>query len=288
MIAVALALAAALMYGSADFIAGLAARRASVFAITALSQLAGFSVVVLCLLTIAPGTPTSRDLVLGVAAGLAAPACLLLLYRALALGTISIVAPVSAVCAIAFPVVFGLVAGQRPGSIVLLGIAVAMIAVFLLGSPGQSVGPGEPRLSAAERFAPLGLAVAAGLMGGLFYVALNSTASRAGLWPLFAARVAGVVLLLGGGALAGRLRTWASQAALVPQVAAAGVLDALGSTAYLLAVRREAMAIVVTLVCLYPAMTVFLARVWLGERLGRVQQCGLVLAAIAIVLITRH
>ncbi len=284
MLAVALALGAAGCYGIADFIAGLAAKGRSAIGIALFAQGVGLLVLSALALLALGNQPSPADLLWGAAAGIAGPLSLILLYRGLADGLISIVAPVSGVCGIAFPVAVGMALGDRPAALALVGIGAAVVSVLLLGRSTPSDAAGAP---SRKLVAPFWLAVAAGAAGGIFYIALERTAEQAGLWPLVAARVTGVSAMTLVGLLSGRLGNWTREVRGVPKVGFAGVLDALASGAYLLAVRGESMPIVVTLVCLYPAVTVFLARLFLAERLSRWQQAGVALAALAVVLITK-
>jgi drug/metabolite transporter (DMT)-like permease len=127
------------------------------------------------------------------------------------------------------------------------------------------------------------LALAAGLAFGGFFVALSRTHASAGLWPLLAARVVSVALLGGAAWLTGRSLRPAPQSGRLILVAGAG--DMLANICYLLAVRRGLVSLVAVIVALYPAATVLLAQVVLGERLRRIQVAGLGLAASAAVLL---
>lgn len=281
-----LALGAAGLYGVADFIAGLATRGRSAIGMALFSQGVGLVVLAILAFLTSPQPPLASDLMWAVAAGVAGPISLILLYRGLADGLISVVAPVTGVCTIAFPVALGTLAlGEQPTPTVLFGVAVAAASVVLLGL----VAPAEGATSArpTRLMIPFWLAVASGITGGIFFVALDRTSADSGLWPMVAARVTGVSGMALFALLSRQLSIWARQAREVPRVAFAGVFDAFAGAAYLLAVRGGSVAIVVTLVCLYPAVTVFLARVFLGERLTGWQKAGIVLAAASVVLITK-
>ncbi len=286
MFAAMLALGAAGLYGVADFIAALATKGRSAIGMALFSQGVGMLVLVMLAAFTSTGTPARADLLWGACAGVVGPISLILLYRGLADGYISVVAPVTGVVSIAFPVAFGAVAlGQQPTAMVLLGVAVAAASVVFLGLVAPTEAPLSARTSAL--MAPFWLAVGSGFAGGLFYVALQRTSAGSGLWPMVAARCTGVSLMFLGGVLLRQLANWRKQVSQVPQVVVSGVFDAFAGAAYLLAVRRGSLAMVVTLVCLYPAVTVFLARVFLAERLTRWQQAGMVLAAASVLLITR-
>ncbi|MGY1683190.1 EamA family transporter [Geodermatophilus sp. SYSU D01176] len=274
--AVLLALASAVVYGAADFCGGLAARRATAFAVVTLSQLAGL-VALLPLLPWLGGDPTGSDLAWGAAAGAAGASGLVLFYRALAEGVMSVVAPVTAVTAAALPVVGGLALGERIGPWGLAGIALALVAVVLVAAEG---GPASLRTARPASLVP---ALVSGVLFGVFFVLLDRTGEAAQLSPLVAARVvsAGAVVL------AARLaaRSLSVPRGALPVVLLAGVGDMTANALFLLAAQQGQLAITGILASLYPVSTVVLAQVVLRERLAATQAAGLVAAGAAVVLI---
>ncbi len=275
--AILLALASAVVYGMADFCGGIASRRAAAATVVALSQAAGLVVVAL-LLPWLGGQPDRADLAWGAAAGVAGGAGLLLFYRALAAGVMSVVAPVTAVAAAALPVLGGLALGERLGPAAVAGIGLALLAVVLVAAEG-----GLSSLRSA-RTGTVGPALAAGAGFGLFFVLLERTGEDAGLTPLAAARIVSV-LLVGGLAMAtvGSLRV---PTRVLPVVLLAGVGDMAANALFLLATQAGGrLAITGVLASLYPVSTVVLAQVLLRERLAGAQRAGLAVAAVAVVLI---
>src|SRR5206468_2126019 len=114
-VANALAVAASIAYGAADFLGGLATKRGStVFATVVCSQATGLAVVLLALPFLPRASPTAADLAWGAVSGLAGGIGLALLYHGLAVGVMSVVAPVTAVCAVIIPVAVGVLLGERP------------------------------------------------------------------------------------------------------------------------------------------------------------------------------
>jgi drug/metabolite transporter (DMT)-like permease len=277
-VAVVLALASAVVYGAADFLGGLASRRASVFGVVALSQVVGLAAL-LALLPWLGGPVGPADLAWGAAAGLAGAAGLVVFFRALAGGVMSVIAPVTAVTAAAVPVLVGLLAGNRIGPWAAGGIALALTAVVLVSAEG-----GLWALRSA-RPASLGPALIAGTAFGLFFVLLDRTAQTSGLTPLVAARAASVALVVAV-ALAGRQALQVSRAAL-PLVAMSGVGDMSANALFLLATQTDGqLAVTGVLASLYPVSTVLLAQALLRERLAGAQVAGLGAAVVAVVLIT--
>ncbi|MBA2893968.1 EamA family transporter [Nonomuraea soli] len=263
-----------MVYGTADFLGGLATRRSRVLAVVVLSQIAGFALILL-LMPLLPGLFSSSALLWGMAAGVAGAAGLTLFYRALATGVMSVVAPTTAVTSTVLPVVFGLATGERPEILAVVGIVLAVVAVIMVGrSPSQG-----QRSSAASVLA----ALAAGAGFGGFFILLAQAPEGTGLWPLVGARITSItaVVLL---ALVTRGSLRPGKGAL-GIIAAAGALDMAANVLYLLAEQQGMLSLVAVLVSLYPASTLVLARFVLGERLQGVQVAGVACALGAVALI---
>ena len=276
--AVVLALASAAVYGASDFLGGMASRRASVFGVVALSQGIGL-VALLGLLPWLGGPVTPADLGWGAAAGLAGALGLVVFFRTLARGTMSVIAPVTAVTAAAVPVLVGVLSGDDIGPWAATGIALALAAVVLVSAEGG--------LSALWSARPASLvpALAAGAAFGLFFVALDRTSTESGLTPLVTARLASLLLVVVI-AVAGRRSLRVGRPAL-PVVALSGVGDMSANALFLLATQQDGpLAITGVLASLYPVSTVVLAQVLLRERLAAAQVTGLGTAVAAVVLIT--
>jgi len=201
---------------------------------------------------------------------------LALLYRGLAVGVMSVVAPVTAVSAVIIPVFVGLALGERPAGLAVVGVVLAVVAIVLISRSGVV----EEGKSATTGLAT---AVASGIAIGIFLVCLERTGPAAGLWPLVPARVVSVSFFVLAGLIARqkllpRRESWSI-------VVGGGTLDMVANILYLLAVRQGPLSIVATLTSLYPATTILLARIVLRERLRLVQQAGGACAGLAIVLI---
>jgi drug/metabolite transporter (DMT)-like permease len=199
-----------------------------------------------------------------------------LLYRGLAIGVMSVVAPVTAVCSVIIPVVVGVAQGERPAGQAIAGVLLAIVAIVLV-SQSDHAEPGKRATTG------LGIAIASGICIGVFLVLLQRTGPSAGLWPLAAARVVSVCCFIVVAMVAREKLRLTQKAA--PLVISGGALDMVANMLYLLAVRQGPLGIVATLTSLYPASTVVLARLLLRERLRAVQLGGVVCATVAIVLI---
>jgi drug/metabolite transporter (DMT)-like permease len=279
-----LALLSAACYGAADFLGGIAAKRANTVAVVVLSQLAGLVLLLVMFPFLPQAAPSKADFVWGALAGVTGGAGVALLYRALAIGVMSVVAPTTAVCAVVIPVVVSIALGERQPATTIGGIALAIAAIVLVSQSRQE--ESSVRGDAGQRRTrSLVYAVLSGVAIGLFFVALAQTREEAGLWPLVAARTASVGLFA-------VIAFFASQSLRIPAailgiVAAGGALDMLANLLYLLASRSGPLSVVVTLASLYPASTVLLAWLVLHERLSARQWVGVACALVAVIVIVR-
>src|SRR3954464_7640280 len=278
-----LALASAVLYGSADFFGGLTARRANTIATVFWSQFAGLVLLVLVLPFLPPTTVSSRDWLWGFAAGFSGGIGVAFLYRALAVGTMAVVAPTTAVIAAIIPVLFAFVMGERLRMLTLFGIGLALVAIILVSRPSA-----EPAGNQAQpknhRFPPgFVLALFSGISVGVFLLSLARTTMAAGMWPLVAARISSIALF---GLIAVATRRTLRMSPLAMATAfTGGTLDMLANALYMSAARIGPLSIVVTLASLYPASTVLLARWILHERLNALQIAGIACALVAVILI---
>lgn len=277
------ALIASVLYGAADFAGGRAARRAPLLGVTALSQATGLLLMLCAVPWLAP-LPAGHgaDLAWGVLAGLAGACGVSQLYHGLATAPASIVAPVSALLAVALPVATAIGLGERPGPAAGAGIALAALAIVLV-----SATPGADATDRGARRRAVALGVGSGLCFGVFFVALGRTSAASGVWPLLAARA---VSSCSAGLLAWRRGRVGTRRAPVrgalPAIVVCGALDTTANLLYQLAVRGGALSVVATLANLYPASTVALSALLLRERPRPLQVAGLALALVAIVAIT--
>ena len=281
MTAVLVSLASATLYGAADFLGGLAARRATTIAIVVISQLAGLIALGLMLPALPAATPTSIDWIWGAAAGVTGGIGVALLYRALAIGTMAIVAPITAVCAVAVPVGAAIALGERPGTWAMAGIALAITAIVLV-SRQKEADRSHADASPNRTRAPA-IALASGVAIGLFFLTLAQAGPNAGLWPLVAAR--GISSMLFAALAVAMRRSIRMPAPVLALAVAGGVLDMFANVLFLIATRHGDLSLVATLSSLYPASTVLLARTVLKERLSGGQIVGIVCALAAVVLL---
>ena len=276
------ALAAAVLYGTADFLGGAASRRAS--AIAVLSVTAPFGeVIVLAVALATGGTLHAGGLWWGMAGGAAGGAGLIVFYAGLAAAPMSVVAPVSALVSTVLPVSVAVAQGERPGPSVVAGGVICLIAITLVSMEGAKGGGG------GRHGGRTGLlyGLLAGLGFGLFFLFLRNAADSGVFWSAGMSRLAGAVIALAAAAVT-RTRPvcWCPDRRVFVMALASGAFDATANVCYLLATRAGLFGLAVVITSLYPGVTVLLARITLGERMRSVQRAGLALAAVGVVLLT--
>jgi drug/metabolite transporter (DMT)-like permease len=276
---IVLALAASACWGVSDFFGGLQSRRLSALTVVLGVESAGLLIAGAAVLISGKPVPGGEEAAWALAAGLAGVLGLTCFYRALAVGTMSIVAPISST-AVALPVVVGLARGDDLSAPQAVGLACAVAGVLLAGRE-----QGEDAASNAEARRAVLLALAAAVGFGTYFVGSAEAADGGVLWTLLLARAAAVPVLA---ALAA-----ASRVPLVPDRAdtlklfAIGALDLTATGLYTAATTHGALPVVAVLGALYPVATVLLARALLGERLSSTQGVGVGTALVGVALIAR-
>ena len=382
MLAVLLALASAVGYGSSDYAGGLAARRASIIRITILAQGVNAALMFLILPLAGLRAPSPGSLAWGAAAGLSGAMGALALYAGFRSAAFSVAGPLSAIGSAGFSVLAGLLLGERPGGLALLGIGLALPAIIgVSASPGSArpggagsgradsggAGSGRADSGQASRDGEAGQAstgeagqastgeagqastgeagqastgeagqastgeagqastgeagqastgeagqasrgeavqevggepgragaghpaagVAWGLVAGagfaVLFIALNRAGAGSGLWPVVASQITALAAVACLGAATGEMRLPSRSASGL--AALTGVTGAAGTVLYFYATHAGLLAVTAVLTSLYPAVTILLARVFLGERLTVARLAGLCLAAASVGLI---
>jgi drug/metabolite transporter (DMT)-like permease len=287
-IAVLLALAAAVSYGGSDYAAGLAARGADVVPVTLAVQLTYAIVIISAVPLITSVSASVSAIIWGAAAGTASVVAAIALYLGFRHAAFSLVSTVSAVSSAVFSVLAGLLLGERPALPSLVGIMIALPAIAAIsaggqGRPDQPEAPRRRRGSTGSRLTGVICALVAGAGFGLFFICLNQVRPSADLWPLAVAALAGLVVVTFAAAVTRQLRP--PQAGTRWLALLSGITAAAGSFSYFFATHRGPLAVTAVITSLYPAGTIVLARLLLGERLNRTQIVGLCLAAASVSLI---
>jgi drug/metabolite transporter (DMT)-like permease len=273
--AVVLALCAAALWGTGDFLGGFASRRTAVLVVLFWSQLAGLTGLVVWVVWSGAGRPGVGAMLAALGAGFAGVAGLACLYRGLAVGAMGIVAPISATSPVV-PLVVDIGRGRSPGTVQWIGIVVALAGVVLVS---RQPGPGRAPVVAAG----VGLALAAALGFGLFVVGLGVAAQESPSWAAATARFASVCTVVA--ALAATRTSVRCSQRLLPLIVAVGIFDAGANALIAVAATHGSIGIVAVLSALYPVMTILLARALLHERLGATRVGGGLIAVAGAALI---
>ena len=276
MFTAALGTFAALVFGAADFLGGLAAKRSHPVLVTATVAFTGLVVLVL-VLPFVPGLWSPEAVLWGGLSGVAGALAIALLYACLAIGPMSILSPLTAVISALVPLSVGLARGEQLGSLGYLGLGLALVAVVMVGFVPDK-GAVRPTLPGVL------MAIGSGAMIGTFLVLIDQAPDDSGLVPLLWNRGVNGVLMLGAtGFLALRYRrsgrTLAS-GGFRPAMFG-GVVDAVANSLLLLGVRTGDLSVIGVLTALYPAGTILLASSVLKERIAPVQWAGLAVALAA-------
>lgn len=267
-------LAASLCWGSGDFTGGLASRRSNASSVVLAAYAVGFVLMVALALIWQEPFPVPADLLWGGLAGVASVLGLLCFYSALSSGKMGITAPVSAVLTAMLPVLFSAFTSALPTLLQVGGFVLALLAIGLISRPERTTGPSRG----------IGLAVLAGCGFGCFFILISRVHPGAVFWPLAAARLTSVLVLLV--VLLLRRQPLLPGRIVAPLVVLAGNLDAIGNAFFVLAAHSGRLDVAAILSSLYPAATVGLSALVLRERVTRVQALGILLALLAIPLIS--
>jgi len=287
---VALAGLSGLVWGVGDFAGGKATQRAAALPVVWLSKLASLPLLVLYLVLL-PAHVDVGSLWWGVLAGTFGAVGVVVFYRALSAGAMTVVAPIASVTSAVIPVVVGLAAGERPSPVALVGVTCALVAIALV-----SLAPPHPGAVAVVTGRLVSAAVLSGVGFALFFVFLAranvAAGGDAGLWPVASAQLAALVLT-GLLLVVARARTGSAPTAgrwprgrSLAWTSVAGPFDMTANALYLVATRYGDLSLVAPLAALYPVTTVLLALVVDRERLRPLQLLGLVLALAALLLVS--
>jgi drug/metabolite transporter (DMT)-like permease len=276
-LAAVLALASAVTWGTADFIGGLQSRRHALLAVLVISQLVALALLVLAVLAGAPTEHDARATLWAAGVGGLGVLGLVAFYRGLSIGTMSVVAPISAT-GVSIPVLVGLASGERPGALQIAGILLAAAGVVLAAREA----PGADEEARRAGRTAVGLALVAAVGFGTFLTGMDRAEETADVtWVLLSARVTEVTVLLIAAAFVRPALPRAAGA--LGAIFLVGAFDLLANLLYVIAASRGLLSVVGVLGSLYPAVTVMLARFVLHERLTRMQHVGVLVTLAGVV-----
>ncbi|CAN5574397.1 DMT family transporter [soil metagenome] len=280
MLTVVVGISSALVFGAADFLGGLAARRMSSVLATAIAAFVGL-ITLLVVLPVLGGTWSTEAVLLGMLSGVSGAIAIGLLYACLAIGPMSILSPLTAVVSAIVPLTVGLIGGERLGLVGYIALGLAFVAIVLVGFVPEKNAV-RPSLKGVL------MAIGSGVAIGAFLIIIDKTPDDSGIVPLLFNRgvnaaimftIVGVLLLAarrrGAAAPLGNVR------AGIRFAIACGVIDAIANVGLLVGVRLGELSVMAVLTALYPAGTIILAAIVLKERIAWLQYVGLVLAVVA-------
>lgn len=271
--AIALSLISALAYGVSDFLGGLFAKRSEPWQVAVVGQTSS-GVFSLAAALVIGGSPTGDDLLFGALAGIGGGFGAAFLYRGLSTARMGVVAPLSAIGTALLPVAVGLVTGDRPSAVALVGVVLAFPAIALIS-----------RVTDASPAHRSGVAdgILAGMGFGLLFVFLGQVGEDGGLYPLALSQATSIISVVLTAVVL--RRSWVPRDRRAWSAAIMGPLGATAQGAFLYATHHGLLSVVSVISSLYPASTVLLAAVVLRERIHGWQGAGLVLAALAVALV---
>jgi len=267
-------LTSAVVWGSGDFVGGLAARRIHQFQVVALAALVGAAIFVPFAILLNEPVPSTASLAWSAAAGISGAVGVAAFYRALSTGASAMVAPTAAVVGASIPVLVAGILEGWPGPLQAAGILSGLAGIWLVSRPPTS---GRP-----EGRTEFTLAVLAGAGFAGFFVFISQVQDGVLFGPLIVAKLAalGFAIIV----LVGRRQSLPGPAQN-PLALMAGILDAGGNLFFFLAQQYTTLAVAAVLSSMYPAATIFLSRMILHERVVRRQRWGVALCLAAVVMI---
>jgi drug/metabolite transporter (DMT)-like permease len=275
LLAFAISLASAFSWGVSDFLGGLTSRRLPVLGVLAVSQPAGLVLIALVIVVFGADPIPADKLAIAALAGAASLGGLWAFYAAMAMGTVSVVAPIASL-GVVVPVAVGLARGDAPAAIQLIGLVPAIAGVVILGYEEHPDHAGIARRSII-------LAIIAGIGFGIFFTGLDIASPDRPGWAVLAVRVGGVITVAIA-LLISRPRL-AAVSGSIAVLLTIGFFDVLANTLFAVASTKGVLPVIAVGGSMYPAFTIALAHGVLGERLARIQWAGVALALVGVALI---
>lgn len=275
MIGLLLAAFASMGWGASGTLAGRASRTLPALHVAMAVEWGALVVMAVTAGIVAAPAPDARHIGMAVLAGAFAALGNVLMYRALAIGSMGLVAPVAAAGAAVPVIVFGLATGDHPSTMSMTGAAITLMGIAAVArAPGIATRRG------------LGLAALSALAYGIYFDFLDVAADGGVVWATTISRAAAAMTLSIAVLVAGR-RAGVFNSRLLLRVAAIGLLDAFATLSYAAAATHGFISLIAVIASLYPLTTAALAYVLFGERLGRWQLLGalVTMAGVSLVLL---
>ncbi|RJP52734.1 MAG: DMT family transporter [Anaerolineaceae bacterium] len=275
--AILFGIASALTWGAGDFAGGIASKRSSPYAVVIWGDIVGMTVVSVLAFILGDPFPSWGSMIYILLSSFCGAIGIIILYRALAGGQMSIAAPTSALMAAVIPVFVGVIVDGWPKWLTMVGVVMALAAIWLVARAEHE---GVHRIHWADVRMPL----IAGVLFGLFFVFMHQASSESVLWPAVLLRISSAILLA-------VIALFTRSSFAIPReqwwlVVFVGIFDIAGNIFYILSAQTGRMDIAAVVGSLYPGMTVALAWMILKERISSSQWIGIAAALTAIVLIS--
>ncbi len=294
-------LSGALVFGSGDFLGGMAAKRMGSLLATGIAAVVGFVVLLLASLTFIPGVMSDEAMLWGIISGVCGALAIMLLYAALAIGPMSILSPLGALVSAIVPVAFGLIGGEELAPLGYIALAVGAFAIVLVGFVPE-------KNAVRPTLRGLSFSVASGVFIGLFMIFIDKVPDDSGVIPLVFNRITSASIMFVAIAVMAFLR-WFHKRGLLGKdgqpradiavgengnrdlrigiviAVACGVVDVIGNTLLLFGIHEGNLSVMAVLTAMYPAGTVILAAIILKERIARLQLLGMILAIAAAAML---
>lgn len=280
MLSIIFGLASALTWGAGDFTGGLAARRVGAYRSVFYAEVIGTIFLFIVIGFTGETMPGAHTMIFAALAGMMGSVGLMLLYHAMAVGMMSIAAPVSALLAAALPVAVGMFTEGLPDILTVIGFGFALFAVWMISQSESGV------KDILSHLADLKLPLIAGLGFGFYFVFMHEATGEGGavIWPMVFSRAGGMLLITSY--LIVTRANWKIEPGALPIISLNGILDLGGNFFFILSGQAGRLDVASVLSSLFPGATVILAWIILKERLNRNQWIGVVCALTAIVLMT--
>lgn len=276
---VLLALGAALCWGTGDFLGGVASRRGgNVHSVTFGAQATGFATFIPIALVFG-GSMTLADSLWALASGMSSGMAIFSLYYGFTKTHTGVVAPTAAILTAGIPALFGLITGNELSTLQLAGIGIALVAIWLISRAGTTATPFDANVGLGVVFG-----LAAGLLFGLMFIGLDQLGDDSAVQAVLPLRLGGAIAI-SAVSLIQRLPMRPARS-LILLIAGSGFIGSLGNLAFIISTADGELAIVSVVASLFPAATVGLAYLFLGERLSRAQLIGVAAALLAVALVS--
>lgn len=269
---------AAIAWGAADFIGGLAARKMSAFKVVAVGWIIGLVLMPLLALITKEAQLTPAQMGYCMIAGLLGSGGIVLFYFSLAKSKMSLVAPITGLLTGVIPVIIGFIIQGLPGALTLFGIVLALMAVLLISNEGAIY------KGITIKWDEIKYPILCGAAFGFYLFFMHKGSPSGVFWPMTFTHISGVLLILASVAVL--KKDIKPKAPDLPYIISNFTFDLVGTIMFILASQTGRLDVASVLSSLYPGITILMAVIILRERMTKPQIFGVLLAMVAIALLS--